>query len=271
MSAAGDGSAARDRWHYGLPPGDSARGAEDPALLTLRTIDGLAFADVATWEAIGPERAALATVERTALALTSACCGGVRSCAGDRPSGTGFLDPQRASLAAATARQTRSSWRAPELSRIAIAAGPTRPTIAKLTPTYACSSNTRLQRRGQSGPRALQNRPYEQEHVPGSLRPRWRRMVWLAGVLPGGASWILAAGTLLVERAWLGACSAEIGRAALVAHRQCRQHETRVNLHRWDARALPVADGTVTRIVTNPPWGRRGDHRGRCRKRSTRR
>ncbi len=55
--------------------------APDPALLTLRTIDDL-FADVATWEAIGPERAALATMgtysARIDLRPAAAVCGAVR-------------------------------------------------------------------------------------------------------------------------------------------------------------------------------------------------
>ncbi len=238
--------------------------APDPALLTLRTIDDL-FADVATWEAIGPERAALATMgtysARIDLRPAAAVCGAVRG----RPI---RREPAFSVTASFVGRRNYTS---DEIKLACARAIEDRHRGWTYTPDdRKADLNVRVFLEHATahvgvrvGREPLQNRPYKQEHVPGSLRPPVAAaMVWLAGILPGERVLdpCCGAGTLLVEAAYRGGrvLGGDPDRTALVA--ACGNAATaqaRVDLHRWDARALPVADETVTRIVTNPPWGRK--------------
>ncbi len=68
-------------------------------------------------------------------------------------------------------------------------------------------------------------------------------------------------GTILLERAAVGRYELLVGGdndAAAVAATLANfgpRHQPR-RIERWDARALPLADGSVTRLVSNLPWGR---------------
>ncbi len=189
--------------------------APDPALLTLRTIDDL-FADVATWEAIGPERAALATMgtysARIDLRPAAAVCGAVRG----RPI---RREPAFSVTASFVGRRNYTS---DEIKLACARAIEDRHRGWTYTPDdRKADLNVRVFLEHATahvgvrvGREPLQNRPYKQEHVPGSLRPPVAAaMVWLAGVLPGERVLdpCCGAGTLLVEPHTVeAACSAEI-------------------------------------------------------------
>ena len=149
-----------------------------------------------------------------------------------------------------------------KLSRIAIAAG-LHIDDREADLNVACGEHATAHVGVRLASEPLQNRPYKQDHVPGSLRPQVAAaMVWLAGVRPGDRVLdpCCGAGTLLVEAAFRGGHT--LGgdpdpTALLAAYGNTATARARVSLQRWDARALPVADGTVTCVLTNPPWGRK--------------
>lgn len=112
------------------------------------------------------------------------------------------------------------------------------------------------------GARPLSRRPYKQHHVPGSLKPAVAAaLLSLGGVTPG--SRVLdpccGAGTILIEakrygaEGWGGDANPEAVRAARI---NAVNAEAAVHLQRWDARALPIADRSIDRVVSNLPWGR---------------
>ncbi|WP_308216085.1 TRM11 family SAM-dependent methyltransferase [Pseudonocardia humida] len=111
------------------------------------------------------------------------------------------------------------------------------------------------------GARPLHRRPWKVASVPGTLHPPLAAaMVALAGV--GRGDVVLdpccGAGTLAIEAARAGAVAvgADLDPAAVAAS----VRNGRASGVRWlraDAGALPVADGSVRRVLLNPPWGRR--------------
>jgi tRNA (guanine6-N2)-methyltransferase len=116
--------------------------------------------------------------------------------------------------------------------------------------------------------RTMRHRTYKLEHRPASLRPTVAAaMVRLAGVRPGHVVLdpMCGAGTLLAEH--LAAARAVRGehRPALggdldfAAARAAAVNLRRVGLAhvlRWDARRLPLADASVDRVLSNPPFGK---------------
>jgi 23S rRNA G2445 N2-methylase RlmL len=73
-------------------------------------------------------------------------------------------------------------------------------------------------------------------------------------------------GTLLVERALMAPFDRLIGgdiqdEAVGMARRNARNADVVATLRPWDARALPLDDASVTRILTNLPFGKQiGSH-----------
>jgi 23S rRNA G2445 N2-methylase RlmL len=116
--------------------------------------------------------------------------------------------------------------------------------------------------------RTMRHRTYKLEHRPASLRPTVAAaMVRLAGIRPEHVvvDPMCGAGTLLAEH--LAAVRAVRGehRPALGGDRDFGAvRAASVNLRRvglafilqWDARRLPLADGCLDRVLTNPPFGR---------------
>jgi 23S rRNA G2445 N2-methylase RlmL len=121
--------------------------------------------------------------------------------------------------------------------------------------------------------RTMRHRTYKVEHLPASLRPTVAAaMVRLAGLRPGQTVLdpMCGAGTLLAETmlyakghhgpdgsAWqLTAAGGDIDASHVRA--------TAANLSRfgefrpqtWDARQLPLDDGSIDRILCNPPFGK---------------
>jgi tRNA (guanine6-N2)-methyltransferase len=113
-------------------------------------------------------------------------------------------------------------------------------------------------------------RDYKVANIPGSLRPSVAAaLAWLSQ--PRDDDVLLdplcGAGTVLIERAHLGRHAMLLGGdndpAALAAAREnIGPRYKPIELRRWDATALPLADASVDKLVTNLPWGiRHGSHR----------
>jgi len=113
------------------------------------------------------------------------------------------------------------------------------------------------------GLRPLHERSYKLAHVPGSLRPPVAAaMLACAGALPGERLLdpCCGAGTILVEAHSrglhvLGGDCDQVALDAAGANLATAGHGG-VRLQRWDLTALPLADGSVERVVTNLPWDR---------------
>lgn len=116
--------------------------------------------------------------------------------------------------------------------------------------------------------RTMRHRTYKAEHLPASLRPTVAAaMVRLAGIRPRHivVDPMCGAGTILAEvfatihgpearhlRVVGGDVEGKALRAAATNLRRLGQ----AHLARWDARRLPLADASVDRIVSNPPFGK---------------
>jgi tRNA (guanine6-N2)-methyltransferase len=112
------------------------------------------------------------------------------------------------------------------------------------------------------GSSPLHRRAYKQGHVPGSLKPSVAAaLLLLADVSPDITVLdpCCGAGTILIEAARLGA-HAQGGdldtEAVATAKRNASAAGVEIDVQQWDVRALPLADGSIERIVTNMPWGR---------------
>ncbi len=121
---------------------------------------------------------------------------------------------------------------------------------------------------------AMRHRDYKVAHRPASLRPAAAAALgWLSGV--DGRDVVLdpfcGAGTILIERASLGRYAELIGSdrdadALAAARRNVGPRYKPIRLEGWDAAALPLGDSSVTKIVTNLPWGIRYGTHGENRK-----
>ena len=116
--------------------------------------------------------------------------------------------------------------------------------------------------------RTMRHRKYKHEHLPASLRPTLAAaMVRLAEARPGQVVLdpMCGAGTILAEQLevgwWPGAGAVQVwggdlDRTALRAAAGNLRRLGQPLLARWDATRLPLADGSVDRIVSNPPFGK---------------
>jgi 23S rRNA G2445 N2-methylase RlmL len=112
------------------------------------------------------------------------------------------------------------------------------------------------------GERSLSKRAYKHSHIPGSLKPTVAAaLAALVGVGPGlrVLDPCCGAGTILIEaqtfgaESWGGDIDLEIVKAA---QQNADSAGSSVQLQRWDARSLPLADKSVDRVISNLPWGR---------------
>jgi len=110
--------------------------------------------------------------------------------------------------------------------------------------------------------RSLSKRPYKGQHVPGSLKPPVAAALLALADIPPGARILdpcCGAGTILIEAGSAGAAAwgGDIDPQALAAaHLNAEQAGVMVRIQHWDARALPLSDGSVDRVISNLPWGR---------------
>ncbi|MGO8951183.1 MAG: THUMP domain-containing class I SAM-dependent methyltransferase [Ktedonobacterales bacterium] len=110
----------------------------------------------------------------------------------------------------------------------------------------------------------MRHRRYQQEHLPASLRPTVAAaMGWLS--MPTSTDRVLdslcGTATLLIERAKLLGYEQLIGgdirpEEVAVARRNALAAGVNISLQVWDARALPLDAASVTRIITNLPFGK---------------
>lgn len=115
----------------------------------------------------------------------------------------------------------------------------------------------------------MRHRDYKREHLPASLRPTVAAsMAWLSR--PTDKDVILdplcGAGTILIERGLLAAYGRLLGSdkremAVAMARSNARAAGVAATWGVGDARALSLDDGSVTRILTNLPFGKQiGTH-----------
>ncbi|HTW87419.1 MAG TPA: methyltransferase domain-containing protein, partial [Candidatus Binataceae bacterium] len=115
----------------------------------------------------------------------------------------------------------------------------------------------------------LRHRGYKLADRPGSLRPAVAAaLAWLSD--PHADDVVLdpvcGVGTILIERAELGRYRLLLGgdhdpEALAAARTNVGPRYKPIELRAWDAAALPLEDHSVTKIVTNLPWGLRfGTH-----------
>ena len=115
----------------------------------------------------------------------------------------------------------------------------------------------------------MRQRDYKVAHFPGSLRPSAAAAMAMLSQ-PTDDDVVLdplcGAGTILIERAHLGRYRMLLGgdsspEAVAAARENVGPRYKPIELREWDAVALPLGDGAVTRIITNLPWGRKwGSH-----------
>jgi 23S rRNA G2445 N2-methylase RlmL len=120
----------------------------------------------------------------------------------------------------------------------------------------------------------MRHREYKAAHRPASLRAASAAaMAWLSE--PRDDDVVLdpfcGAGTILIERAHLGKYAMLLGsdrdQGALAAARtNVGARYKPIQLENWDAAALPIDDASVSKIVTNLPWGIRYGSHGENRK-----
>ncbi len=233
----------------------------DPApLLGLRTADDV-FASAATWDGIARPRTTLTTLERLSRALdlrdAAAACAELRDFA--RP-------PTFAVTASFVGKRNYST----DEIKLAVAAGVEHSHgWSYSADDGAADLNLRVfiehevafvgVRLGQT---ALHARPYKLEHLAGSLKPPVAAaLIHLAGAAAGLrlVDPCCGAGTVLIEAALLGlaARGGDLDPAAVAAaQRNVAAAAVSVSVEQWDAAALPLADGSADRAVTNLPWGR---------------
>jgi 23S rRNA G2445 N2-methylase RlmL len=116
--------------------------------------------------------------------------------------------------------------------------------------------------------RTMRHRTWKQEHLPASLRPTVAAaMVRLAEPQPHmrlvdpmcGAGTILGEALDYARRHRLGTLQIQGGDREAGALRAAEANLRRLGparLERWDATQLPLEDGSVDRIVSNPPFGK---------------
>jgi tRNA (guanine6-N2)-methyltransferase len=120
----------------------------------------------------------------------------------------------------------------------------------------------------------MRHREYKAVHRVASLRPTVAAaMGWLAEPRDDDivVDPLCGVGTVLIERAQLGRYRLLLGgdfesEALDAARVNIGPRYKPIGLFPWDAAALPLRDASVTKIITNMPWGiRSGSHAGNFR------
>ena len=109
----------------------------------------------------------------------------------------------------------------------------------------------------------LRHRDYKVAHLPGSLRPSVAAALgWLSEPAPDDIVLdpMCGAGTVLIERAHLGRYQQLIGgdsspEMLAAARENVGPRYKPIDLHAWDATAIALGAASVSKVVTNLPWG----------------
>jgi tRNA (guanine6-N2)-methyltransferase len=110
----------------------------------------------------------------------------------------------------------------------------------------------------------MRHRTYKREHLPASLRPTVAAaMSWLSQMTPDDIVLdpLCGAGTIPIERVLMGPFEEAIGgdirnEAVAIARRNAEAAGVAVTWRVWDARSLPLDAASVSRIITNLPFGK---------------
>jgi tRNA (guanine6-N2)-methyltransferase len=110
----------------------------------------------------------------------------------------------------------------------------------------------------------MRHRQYKRDHLPASLRPTVAAaMGWLSRPTPQDVVLdpFCGAGTLLIERGLLTAYDQLLGgdiseEAVGMTRRNARFASINAHIRSWDACSLPLDAASVTRILTNLPFGK---------------
>lgn len=124
------------------------------------------------------------------------------------------------------------------------------------------------------GDERMRHRDYKVVQRPASLRPAVAAaLAWLSG--PKDDDVVLdpmcGAGTILIERAMHGRYRMLLGgdhdpEALVAARTNVGPRYKPIELRLWDASAVPLPDSSVTKLITNLPWGMRlGSHQNNRR------
>lgn len=238
----------------------SAAAGEDLAgLLALRTVDDV-FLDLGKWQEIVPQRSALGQMKELSrqLPLSSALeLAGPLLRVGGQPSfsvtanfvGKRNYNADEIKKVVADGVASRFRW---EYGNEDLSAVNLRVFIEHDTAYVGLRLSVA----------PMHSRRYKQAHITGSLKPSVAAaMLNIAGLLPGQSLLdpLCGAGTIPIEAAlsgamaWGGDSSLE---ALTAANTNAQAAGLALRFEFWDARQLPLADGSVDRVVTNPPWGR---------------
>jgi len=229
------------------------------SVLALRTVDDV-FVDAAVWKAVGPHRAALQLLRDNSRALdlrgVAAIVRQVRPVS-RQPAfsvtanfvGRRNYSTDEIKAAVAEGVSGRYGWGAAEEDQSEL-------NLRVFIEHDTAYVGVRI------GETALHRRPWKRAHLPGSLKPSAAAaMLRLAQLSPGQRLLdpCCGAGTILIEGALQGAQTVggdQDPQALQAARLNAASAGAHLNLHRWDAARLPLADQTVNCIVTNLPWGR---------------
>jgi tRNA (guanine6-N2)-methyltransferase len=229
-------------------------------LLELRTVEDV-FLYAATWQNIGRARSTLQAMTAMGAQLPlnkiAGICAQVRSL------------PEAPTFSITANFVGRRNYNTDEIKQ-SIAAGITSQRGWMYSEDDMLASlNVRIFLEGETavigvrlGERSLSKRTYKHSHVPGSLKPTVAAaMAALGGVRTGMRVLdpCCGAGTILIES---GAYQGEVlggdieVQALIAAQDNAKDAQITVQVQLWDALALPVANKSVDRIISNLPWGR---------------
>ncbi|MHB1293903.1 MAG: methyltransferase domain-containing protein [Anaerolineae bacterium] len=240
---------------------NAAVGADALAhLLDVRTADDV-FVYLDTWQGIGHEQAHLATLQEAAARLEFGAA--LAACRQARA----ITEPPTFSVTANFVGKRNYSS---EEIKAAVAAGITeRQGWTYREDERESDLNVRVFLEHsvglvglRLGARPLHRRAYKVAHVMGSLKaPVAAALVRLARPEPGDLLLdpFCGAGTIPIEAVLLGArgLAGDLSADALQATRtNAREAGVPLDVVQWQALELPLATGSVPRIVSNLPWGR---------------
>ncbi|SRR5579884_1026315 len=229
-------------------------------LLSLRTVDDV-FLELATWMDIGRSRSSLVHLRHLAarldLHVAAMCCARLRPV------------PQLPAFSVTVSFVGKRNYSSEEMKTVLADEITKQHGWIYRQDDRSADLNVRLFIEHEVatvgvrlGKTALHDRWYQQAHLPGGLKPSVAAaLVTLARIVPGTTVLdpCCGSGTILVEASLQGATvygGDRDFRALVAAQTNLAAAGVETCLHNWDAQAIPLADGSMERIICNLPWGR---------------